>query len=601
MAQVPYNAPVRDMRFVLEELVDLEGIAQLPGYGEATKEMVAAVLEEAARLAGEVLAPLNGVGDRVHAQWSDGVVTTPPGFKEAYAAYRDGGWNSLPFEPEHGGQGLPWSVAFAVQEMLHAANMGFGLCPLLNQGAVELLEAHGTESQKQMYLTRLISGEWTGTMNLTESAAGSDLGPVSCSAAPAPELGAGAYRVFGQKIYITYGEHDFAENIVHMVLARTPDAPEGTKGLGLFIVPKHLPNDDGSLGARNDVRCVSIEGKVGINASPTCTMVFGDEGEGAVGFLVGNDPQGGIRAMFTMMNNARLAVGLEGVAIGARAYEQAVAYARDRVQSKDLTDPKGPSVPIVRHPDVRRMLLTMRALVEASRALTYFAAGALDRSKRHPDPEERALQARRVDLLTPVVKAWCTDNGVEVASLGIQVHGGMGYVEETGAAQHWRDARIAPIYEGTNGIQAADLVFRKTVRDEGAAAREMIGSMRSLVQDLGPMGGALAAMGNRLAAAVDALEAATQWVVKTGRADPAAVAAGSRPFLEMWGLTVGGFLLARSAMVASKAPADATGFFRAKIGTARFYADHLLPRVAGYLPSVTEGAAALLEFDLTDL
>ncbi|MEL6188054.1 MAG: acyl-CoA dehydrogenase family protein, partial [Myxococcota bacterium] len=334
MNDVPYNAPIHDMRFVLESLVDLEALSKLPGFEDATPDMVSAVLDEAAKLASTVLAPINGKGDEVHARWSEGEVTMPPGFREAYAEYRDGGWNSLPFDPEYGGQGLPWAVAFAVQEMLHSSNMAFGLCPMLNQGAVELLEAHGTEEQKQVFLTKMISGEWTGTMNLTEPQAGSDLGPVRTKAVPAPDIGEGAYRISGQKIYITYGEHDLAENVVHMVLARTPEAPEGTKGLGLFIVPKFLPTAEGAVGERNDVRCVSIESKLGINASPTCTMAFGDGGDGAIGYLVGGDPMGGIRMMFTMMNNARLAVGLEGVAIGARAYDQAVHYARDRVQSK---------------------------------------------------------------------------------------------------------------------------------------------------------------------------------------------------------------------------------------------------------------------------
>lgn len=584
------------MRFVLEELVDLDGLSKLPGYEEATPEMVAAVLDEAAKLAGQALAPLNGVGDREHARFRDGEVTMPPGFKDAYAEYRNGGWNALPFDPEFGGQGLPWAVAFAVQEMLHAANMGFGLCPLLNQGAVELLEAHGSEDLQKLYLPKLISGEWTGTMNLTESQAGSDLGPVRTKAVPAPELGAATYRVFGQKIYITYGEHDLAENVIHMVLARTPDAPEGVKGLSLFLVPKFLPTPEGTPGERNDVRCVSIEHKVGIMASPTCTMAFGDGGEGAIGWVVGEE-QGGIRAMFTMMNNARLAVGLEGVAIGERAYQQAAAFAKDRVQSKAVDDPKGSSVPIIQHPDVRRMLLTMRALTEAGRALTYYAAGALDRAKRHPEAEVRAKNQRLVDLLTPIAKAWCTDNGVEVASLGIQVHGGMGYVEETGAAQHWRDARIAPIYEGTNGIQSADLIFRKVARDQGAAARELFQEIRRFADEAR---GDIAPLAARLRGALAAVESATSWVVEVGAQRPAAAAAGSRPYLEMWGLLVGGWLLIRSAAVsASRASVGSERFFQVKMATARFYADHLLTRVVGHLPAVTEGHEAVLGFDVT--
>lgn len=599
MSDVPYTAPIADMRFVLDALVDLSSLSSLPGFEEATSDMVSAVLEEAARLSANVLAPLNGVGDREHARWVDGRVVMPSGFKEAYAEYRDGGWNALPFNPEHGGQGLPWAVAFAVQEMLHSSNMGFGLCPLLSQGSVELLEAHGSEQLKQVFLTRLISGVWTGTMNLTEPQAGSDLAPVSTKATPDSDLGPGMYRLHGQKIYITYGDHDLAENIIHMVLARTPDAPEGTKGLSLFLVPKFLPNDRGEVGEANDVKCVSIESKLGINASPTCTLAFGDEGEGAIGYIVGQENKG-IRMMFTMMNNARLTVGLEGVAVGSRAYGQAVAYARDRVQSKSVDNPNGESVSIVEHPDVRRMLLSMRALVEAGRAMAYVAGGAIDRSKHHPDPEVRAENQRLVDLLTPIVKAWCTDNGVEVASLGIQVHGGMGYVEETGAAQHFRDARIGPIYEGTNGIQSADLAFRKVLRDEGAVARDFMGQMRIFANEVQ---GDLQSMAGRLLGALAALEEATQWVVREGRKSPNAVAAGSRAYLEMWGLTVGGYYLLRSAVVAADRmqQGDADGFLRAKIGTARYYGDNLLPRVQGFLASVTEGHQAVLDFDLARL
>lgn len=588
MSDVPYTPPVREIRFALEKVAGLEELAKLPGYEEASPDMIEAVLEEAAKLVGNALAPLNRKGDAAHARWKDGAVTMPEGFRDAYAEYRDGGWNALPFDPEYGGQGLPWAVAFAVQEMIHAANMAFGLCPMLNQGAVELLEAHGTDAQKQTYLPKLISGEWTGTMNLTESQAGSDLAPVRTKAVAAPELGDGVYRLFGQKIYITYGEHDLAENIVHMVLARTPDAPEGTKGLGLFIVPKFVPNEDGSPGAENDVRCVSIEGKMGINASPTCTIAFGDNGEGAIGYVVGGNDRAGIRQMFTMMNNARLGVGLQGVAIGQRAYNQAVAYARERVQSRSVSDPKAGSVAIIEHPDVRRMLLTMRSLTEAGRALVYSAGAALDRAKRHPDETERAKSQALVDLLTPIAKAWCTDNGVEIASLGVQVHGGMGYVEETGAAQHFRDARIAPIYEGTNGIQAADLVFRKVGRDGGAAAKALLTEMRSFAQGLS---GERSGLGARLSAAVDAVEAATDWVVAEGAKQAAPVAGVSRTYLEMWGLTAGGYYLLRGLDAGEGTEA---AFLSAKAATCRFFADHHLSRVGGLQASVTEGAEAVL-------
>lgn len=595
MSDIPYLAPVRDIRFVLEHLVDLDALSKLPGFEEATLEMVDAVLAEASKLASQVLAPINAKGDHVHARWSEGQgVTMPEGFKEAYVEYRDGGWNSLPFDADWGGQGLPWSVAFAVQEMLHAANMAFGLCPMLNQGAVELLEAHGSVEQKQTYLTKLISGEWTGTMNLTEPQAGSDLGPVRTKA----ELQAdGTYRVSGQKIYITYGDHNLAENIIHLVLARTPDAPEGTKGLGLFIVPKYLVNQDGSLGDRNDVDCVSIESKLGINASPTCTMAFGDKTGGAVGYLVG-EPQSGIRMMFTMMNNARLAVGLQGVAIGARAYNQAVGYARDRVQSKLVTEPKAAPVAIIEHPDVRRMLLSMRALNEAGRSITYVAAGALDRAKKEADAETRAWNQRRVDLLTPIVKAWCTDNGCEVASLGIQVHGGMGYVEETGAAQHMRDARIAPIYEGTNGIQAADLVYRKVIRDKGQAADEMLAEISAFAEKVSAS--QLSSIVTRLKTAVAATGKATQWVLEQSGTHLGAAGAASRPYLEMWGLTVGGYYLAKAAdaaLVQSQKTGDSDGYFGTKVAIAQFFADTYLSRVEAYLGSVLEAHTSITTFD----
>lgn len=587
------------MRFVLEDVVGLDAIAKLPGYEDATPDMVAAVLEEAAKLAANVLAPLNDVGDKAHSKWhEDGAVTTPPGFKEAYAEYRDNGWNAVPFEPEWGGQGLPWAVAFAVQEMWQASNMGFGLCPLLNQGCVELLESHGVESQQKTYLPKLISGEWTGTMNLTEPQAGSDLAAVRCVAKRDESLGERGYRVSGQKIFITYGEHDLASNVVHMVLARTPDAPEGVKGISLFIVPKLVPNDAGEPGEKNDLACVSIEHKMGINASPTCTMQFGENG-GAIGYLVGEENQG-LRYMFTMMNNARLSVGLQGVAIGDRAYQQALAYAKDRVQSKHVGKPKAQAVRIIEHGDVRRMLLTMKAKVEATRALTYYAAGRLDVAKKHPDESARRIAQATVDLLTPVVKAWSTDVGVEVASLGIQVHGGMGYVEETGAAQHWRDARIAPIYEGTNGIQSADLAFRKTVRDSGAATAAFVAESRELA-------GALEAAGDetllhiraRLTEGLEVLEKAAKWIVETGGTNPEAVAAASSLYLELFGTVAGGVFMAKSALAASKSKAAGkdAAFADQKIATARFYADQILPRAAGFLVPVTEGHEVVVGLD----
>ena len=445
-----YAAPLKDMRFVLEHVAGLDQIARLPGGDAADPELVEQILAQAGAFAAEQLAPLNVVGDRQGSRLENGVVRTPEGWREAYRQHVDGGWNSVPFEPDFGGQGVPWLVATAVNEMWQSANMAFALCPLLNMGAVELLSAHGSPEQKSVYLAKMVSGDWTGTMNLTEPQAGSDVGALRTRAVAEN----GHYRIKGQKIFITYGEHDLTENIVHMVLARTPDAPPGSRGISLFIVPKFLPGPDGRPKDRNDLRCVSLEHKLGIHASPTAVMAYGDN-DGAIGFLVGEENRG-LEYMFTMMNNARLNVGLQGVAIAERAYQQACAYARTRVQGREFgASGKAAAVPIIRHPDVRRMLLTMRAATEAARALTYYAFAALDLAKRHPDAAERARHQARVDLLTPVAKAWSTDIGVEVASIGIQVHGGMGFIEETGAAQHLRDARIAPIYEGTNGIQGA--------------------------------------------------------------------------------------------------------------------------------------------------
>jgi 3-(methylthio)propanoyl-CoA dehydrogenase len=459
---IPYAPPLADMRFALDELAGLPEIALLPGCEQASADLVDAVLEEAAKLARDVLAPLNDVGDRERARLENGVVRTPPGFKEAYRKYAEGGWNALPFEPAHGGQGLPVALSTAVLEMWNAANMGFALCPLLNIGAVELLQAHGSDEQKRIYLEKMVSGAWTGTMNLTEPQAGSDVGALRTRAVREGDH----YRIAGQKIFITYGDHDFTDNIVHMELARTPDAPPGTRGISLFLVPKFLVDEDGSPGARNDIRTVSLEHKLGIHASPTCVLAFGDNG-GAVGWLVGEENRG-IECMFTMMNSARLNVGLQGVAIAERAYQQARDFARQRIQGKPIGAPKdasGAAPPIIHHPDVRRMLLAMKAQTEAMRGLAYVTAGAIDRARHEPDEAAREAAQRRADLLIPVVKAWSTDLGVEIASTGVQVHGGMGYIEETGAVQHLRDARINPIYEGTNGIQANDLVGRKLMRD----------------------------------------------------------------------------------------------------------------------------------------
>jgi 3-(methylthio)propanoyl-CoA dehydrogenase len=593
---IPYSPPLADMRFALDELAGLPAIALLPGCEQASADLVDAVLEEAAKLARDVLAPLNDVGDRERARLENGVVRTPPGFKEAYRKYAEGGWNALPFEPAHGGQGLPVALSTAVLEMWNAANMGFALCPLLNIGAVELLQAHGSDEQKRIYLEKMVSGEWTGTMNLTEPQAGSDVGALRTRAVKEGDH----YRISGQKIFITYGDHDFTANIVHMVLARTPDAPAGTRGISLFLVPKFLVNPDGSLGDRNDIRTVGLEHKLGIHASPTCVLAFGDNG-GAIGWLVGEENRG-IECMFTMMNSARLNVGLQGVAIAERAYQQARDFARQRVQGKPIGAPKAATaLPIIHHPDVRRMLLGMKAQTEAMRGLAYVAAGAIDRARHAPDEAAREAAQCRVDLLIPVVKAWSTDLGVEIASTGVQVHGGMGYIEETGAVQHLRDARINPIYEGTNGIQANDLVGRKLMRDKGAAARDLIAEMRLLDRFLAAQPTtAFATIRTHLAPAIDALEAATTWLVENWDADPARTIAGAVPYLKLFGTVAGGWIMARAALAARKRLDDRQGedgFNEAKLATAAFYAEQYLPAAAGLVPAV-RGGAAIMAFDL---
>ncbi|MEW5729187.1 MAG: acyl-CoA dehydrogenase [Pseudomonadota bacterium] len=585
-----FQPPIRDMAFVLEEVAGLAGIAALPGYEEATPDLVTAVLAEAGRFAAEVLAPLNPVGDREGCRLVDGVVTTATGFAEAYRQFVDGGWNALPFAPEHGGQGLPWVVGTAVQEIWHAANMSFALVPMLTQGAVEALSMHGSPWLKDTYLARLVSGEWTGTMNLTEPSAGSDVGALRTRAVPA---GDGSYRITGQKIFITAGEHDMAENIVHLVLARLPDAPPGVKGISLFVVPKVLVEPDGSLGRRNDVRCIKLEEKLGIHASPTCVMAFGDQG-GAVGWLVGEENKG-LALMFTMMNNARLSVGLEGVAQAERALQKAAAYARERVQGHA---PGRPGVAtIVHHPDIRRMLATSKALTEASRALAYWVSARIDESHRAPDPAARERAHALVELLTPVVKAWSTDIGIRVADTAIQVFGGMGYVEETGVAQHLRDVRIAAIYEGTNGIQAMDLVNRKLIRDGGKAFALLVDEMRSVEERLA--GDEFGLLRARLGAAIDAADAAARRILHGHAADPALAGAVAAPFLELVGIAAGGWLMGMSALAARRRLAEGaedTDFLAAKQLTARVYANTVLVKAPGLLAQVEAGAGALMSF-----
>jgi len=575
-----YRPPIAEQRFVLETIADLPALARLPGFEAATPDLVEAVLTEAGKLAADVFAPLNLPGDRAGATLTDGAVTLPPGFAAAYKLYVEGGWASLGASPAHGGQGLPFALACAVQEQLTSANMAFSLCMMLSQGAIEALQAHASPALQATYLTRLVSGEWTGTMNLTEPQAGSDVGALRTKAEPQAD---GTYRIDGTKIYITWGEHDVADNIVHLVLARLPDAPPGTKGISLFLCTKLLPD-----GSRNDVKCIGLEHKLGIHASPTCTMRFGESG-GCVGYLVG-DEGAGMRAMFTMMNHARINVGLQGVAIAEAAYQGALAYATDRTQSAKFGAGREP-VRIIEHADVRRMLMTCKATTEAIRALAYLNAAAVDRAHATGD----AAAAGLADLLTPVTKAYATDMGVELSSLAVQVFGGMGYVEETGAAQHLRDARIAPIYEGTNGIQALDLVGRKLAADGGMHWRALFAEIRQTMRDLPPKGD-LGALRPYLDDALGALESATVWMTGNSGERLDDTAAGATPYLRMFGVTVGGWLLAKQAVAASERLARGEGdavFLRAKIVTARYFAEQLLPQATALLGPVTRGAGLL--------
>ncbi len=580
-----YAPPLADIRFVLEHVTPLSRLTQLEAFSHAEPDLVAGLLEEAGRFAAQAIAPTNVDGDQQGSRLVDGAVVTPDSFQRVYKQYVEAGWGAVQHPPEFDGGGFPLTVANAVKEMITSANMAFSLCPLLTTGAVYLLEHHGSDEQLHTYVPKMVSGEWTGTMCLTEPQAGSDVGAVTTRAEPADD---GTYRITGQKIYITYGEHDLADNIIHLVLARLPDAPPGTKGISLFLVPKYLVHDDGSLGERNDAKAIGVEHKMGIHASPTCTMGFGEDGEGAVGHLVG-EPHDGMRAMFTMMNDARLGVGLQGLAIAERAYQQAADYARERTQGRAPGAAKGAQSPIVEHADVRRMLLTMRASIEAMRTLTYANAYALDLAHRADDPVEREEQQKLADLLTPLSKAWCTDLGVELTSIAVQVHGGMGYVEETGVAQHYRDAKIAAIYEGTNGIQALDLVGRKLPYDGGAFVKGYLAELRETASSLPDE---LAAIGRALAAAVDSLEQATDWLFEQ-QEQPVDLFAGATPYLRMFGTVVGGAGMARSAAAAHRLLGEGEGDeaqLRDKITVARFYATQLLPQVHGLLDAVTAGA-----------
>ncbi|MGF6642594.1 acyl-CoA dehydrogenase C-terminal domain-containing protein [Paraburkholderia sp. GAS82] len=584
-----YLAPLRDMRFVMTELAGLGELSSLPGFEDVSPELAEAVLDEAAKLATEVLAPLNRSGDEQGAQLSKDGVVAADGFAKAYRQFAEGGWSGLSGDPEFGGQGLPELLHAATVEMWNSSNMAFALCPLLTAGATEALRQHGSEELKGHYLPKLISGEWTGTMNLTEPQAGSDLAAVRTKAVPDGDH----YRLYGQKIFITWGDHDMTDNVIHLVLARTPDAPEGVRGISLFVVPKFLLNADGSSGQRNDAHCVSLEHKLGIHASPTCVMSFGDQG-GAIGYLVGQENKG-LAHMFTMMNEARQKVGIQGLAIAERAYQQAREYAKERVQGRLASSKSGGAVAIVHHPDVQRMLLTMKSQIEAMRAFAYVMAADMDRAHRDPDAGERAGRQARVDLLIPVLKAWCTELGVEIASMGVQVHGGMGYIEETGACQFLRDARIAPIYEGTTGIQAADLAGRKLASDGGAAMAALIAEMRQAVAELAHSKDTqVASIGPVLATGVDALESATAWMLQALASEPDAALASSVDYLMLTGYVCGGWQMGRAALVASRKGTanEDPDFHRAKLATARYYADKVLPKANALLEAIRSGSSS---------
>jgi alkylation response protein AidB-like acyl-CoA dehydrogenase len=586
-----YAAPIADMRFAATRLAGFAEIAALPGGEDLSEELLVSIFKEGGKFARGVLAPLNRIGDLQGSRLENGVVRTPDGWASAYRGFVDGGWNAVPFAPAYGGQGLPWLVATALQEMWQSAAMAFALCPMLTQAVVEAISRHGSPELQELFLPRLVSGEWAGTMNLTEPQAGSDLAAIRARAVREGDH----YRISGQKIFITYGDHELAENIVHLVLARLPDAPAGVKGISLFVVPKHLVSADGALGARNDLRCVSLEHKMGIHASPTAVMSYGDNG-GAFGLLVGEENKG-LQYMFTTMNNARLSVGLQGVAIAERALQKAAAFARERVQSRDIASHHAKPVTIIHHPDIRRMLLTMRALTESCRALAYFAAAKLDIAKRHPDPAERHGAQSLVDLLIPVVKGWSTEIGSEAAAMGVQIHGGMGYIEETGAAQFMRDAKIAEIYEGTNGIQANDLIGRKLTRDGGATAKSFIATMQSLDDELAAAGAELSPLRAALAKGLAALDAATDWILAHQAGDPRDAAAGAMPYLRLWGTVAGGWLMAKAALAAKADLVAGEGdpaFLRAKMITARCYGEQILPRASAHEAAATAGAATLM-------
>jgi len=594
-----YRAPLEDIGFVLEHIVGLADLAALPGFESADPELVAGLLEEAGKFMSEVLSPLNRTADLEGATLADGVVTTPAGFREAYAKFAEAGWGSVGLDAEYGGGGLPRTLAIVVQEMVASANMTFGLCPALGEGAIEALGDHGSDVLKQTYLPKLVPGEWSATMALTEPHAGTDLGALRCSAERQAD---GSYRLRGTKIFITFGDHDLTDNIIHLVLARTTDAPPGVKGISCFIVPKFLVGPDGAIGARNDVHVVSLEHKLGIHGSPTCVLQFG-ESEGAVGYLIGEENRG-LQYMFTMMNRERLFVACQGLAIAERAYQLASEYARERRQGRAVGARLAPGEmsPIIEHADIRRMLLTMRSTIEGMRCLLYATAQAADFAANHPDASVREKHAALAALLTPVAKVWLTDSGVEITSLAIQIHGGMGYVEETGVPQLFRDARITPIYEGTNGVQAIDLVTRKLPMSGGAVVRGLIGEMRDLDAALAEAGESFADLRRQLADAVASFEEATEWLLARFEADPLAITAGATPYAQMFGGVIGGYYLARSALAAQALldGGEPSSFAANKIATARFYAAQILPLAQARSAAVTAGGDPLFAIAAED-
>ncbi len=591
-----YVAPLKDMLFNIQHLANIEQVAQIPGFEDAGFDTAQAVLEECAKFNEGVLAPLNWEGDKKPSSWKDGVVTATPGFKEAFKQFVDGGWQGLQHPVDFGGQGLPKTIGAMCGEMQNSANMSFALCPLLSDGAIEALLTAGSDELKAVFLEKLISGQWTGTMNLTEPQAGSDLALVRSRAEPQAD---GSYKVFGTKIFITWGEHDMAENIVHLVLARVAGAPEGVKGISLFVVPKYLVQADGSLGARNDVHCVSIEHKLGIKASPTAVLQYGDHG-GAVGYLVGQENRG-LEYMFIMMNAARYGVGVQGIAIAERAYQKAVQFARERVQSRPVDGSQAGSAAIIHHPDVRRMLMSMRAYTEGCRALASVSAAAYDAAHHHPDTEVRQQNQSFYEFMVPLIKGFSTEMSLEVTSLGVQVHGGMGFIEETGAAQYYRDAKILTIYEGTTAIQANDLVGRKTSRDGGQTAKALAGQVAATEAQLRQTATPAAqAMATRLGAAREAFLEVVDFVVAHARSNPNAAFAGSVPYLMLAGNLMAGWQMARALLVAQQqltAGVDAP-FMQAKIMTARFYADHILSKVPGLRDSIITGADSVIDMAL---